>query len=115
MHYTEILYKTARNATIWLLIFLQKHHHKGVSISKSQLITANVYVSQKNSKFAKNAESRHKTQLLTVINIFQGHKPKHKEYFLKIKRKLIFPISNYIKLKIVVSNLATCWYVCVLI
>lgn len=47
MHYTEILYKTARNATIWLLMFLQKHHHKGVSISKSQLITANVYVSQK--------------------------------------------------------------------
>lgn len=47
MHYTEILYKTARNATIWLLMFLQKHHHKGVSISKSQLITANVYVRQR--------------------------------------------------------------------
>lgn len=45
MHYTEILYKTARNATIGLLMFLQKHHHKGVSISKSQLITANVDVS----------------------------------------------------------------------
>ena len=57
MHYTEILYKTARNATIWLLMSLQNHHHKGVSISKSQLITANVYVSQKDFKFAQNVES----------------------------------------------------------
>lgn len=66
MHYTEILYKTARNATIGLLMFLQKHHHKGVSSSKSQLITANVlFVNQKDLKFAKSTESRHKTQLLT--------------------------------------------------
>ena len=57
MHYTEILYKTARNATIWLLMSLQKHHHKGVSISKSQLITANVYVSLKDFKFNENVES----------------------------------------------------------
>ena len=57
MHYTEILYKTARNATIWLLMSLQKHHQKGVSISKSQLITANVYVSLKDFKFTQNVES----------------------------------------------------------
>lgn len=86
MHYTEILYKTARNATIWLLTFLQKHHHIGVSISKSQLITANVYVSQKDFKFAQNVESRHETQLLISINIFQGHK----EYFLNTERKMNF-------------------------
>lgn len=61
MHYTEILYKIARNATIGLLMFLQKHHHKGVPISKSQLITANVYVSQKGFKFARtlNLGMRH--------------------------------------------------------
>lgn len=86
MHYTEILYKTARNATIWLLMFLQKHHHKGVSISKSQLITANVDVSQKDFGFAKNAKSRHETQLLTSINTFQGHR----EYILNIRRKMNF-------------------------
>lgn len=67
-------------------MFLQKHHHKGVSISKSQLITANVYVRQKDFKFAKNIESRHETQSLTSINIFQGHN----EYFLNIKRKMNF-------------------------
>lgn len=67
-------------------MFLQKHHHKGVSISKSQLITANVDVSQKDFGFAKNLKSRHETQLLTSINIFQGHR----EYILNIKRKMNF-------------------------
>lgn len=57
MHYTQILYKTAENATIWLLVFLQKHHQKGASISKSQLITANAHVNQKCFRFAKNFES----------------------------------------------------------
>lgn len=67
-------------------MFLQKHHHKGVSIRKSQLITANVYVNQRILSLPKNIESRHKTQLLTSINILEGHK----EYFLNIRRKINF-------------------------
>lgn len=73
MHYTQILYKIARNATIWLFVFLQKHHCEGASIIKSQLITANVHVNQKYFRFARNFEYKHDTQLLTFISIFQGH------------------------------------------
>ena len=53
-------------------MFLQKHHHKGVSSSKSQLITANVFVNQKDLKFAKSTESRHKTQLLLLLTYLRG-------------------------------------------
>lgn len=55
-------------------MFLQKHHRKGAYIGKSQLITANIRVNQKYLRFAKNFESRHNTQFLTCISIFQGHK-----------------------------------------
>lgn len=43
-------------------------------------------MSQKDFKFAQNVESRHETQLLISINIFQGHK----EYFLNTERKMNF-------------------------
>lgn len=64
MHYTQVLYKTAINDTIRLHMSTRRHHHKGVSFSNGQLITANVCVNQNIFDWLHILNSKWSTQLL---------------------------------------------------
>lgn len=68
MHYTQV---TVQNCNKWhyttTYVSTRRHHHKGVSLFKGQLITANVCVNQNIFDWPSILKSKYSTQLLSIL------------------------------------------------